>query len=215
LEVDCLRVEIGCARLKREIEFITAALNRGGTWNYEEITGALDKEFEEWQQRVAAEAANLQAARERLASLMTPQDAARIQKLYRQLVKELHPDIHPDRHPCLAPLWHRLQRANGNGDVAELELLELLLREERPEAPPSSFEVLESEIMTIKTRVQDIIQSLFDLRQAHPFTLAQLLNDPVLLEDKKKSFSEKLGGLSTREAALRDQLNTLMDGGSL
>jgi hypothetical protein len=214
IEVDCLRVEMACARVKREIEFITAALNRGGLWDYEEITRALDKEFAEWQQRIAAETTKLEAAQRRLAALMSPEDHTRFQKLYRKLVKELHPDIHPARHPRLAPLWDRLQRAHCNGDIAEFELIGILLRDEQAEAPPSSLDVLRKEIGGLKTSVEGLLKALFDLRRAYPFTLADLLNDSALIEDRKKSLSDKLRALSAREVALRDQLNELMDGAS-
>lgn len=212
--MECLTLEITCARLKREIALITAAQNRGGAWNYDEITSTLDKEFEEWQQRVAAESAKLEAARERLSSLMNLQDATRFQKLYRQLAKELHPDIHPERHPRLGPMWDRLQRGYANGDLAELELLEILLKDEAAESPPSSMEILRQEIATLKTQSQSLVEALFTLRQTHPFTLAALLNDLQLIEEKKSPLLAKRDSLADRKIALSDVLNKLLDGHS-
>lgn len=211
LEVACLQIELECARIKREIELITAAINSGAAWDYEKITAQLDKEFEEWQQRVAKEVKALDKAKARLANLMKPEDSAKIQKLYRSLVKELHPDVQPTRHPRLRPLWDRLQKAYQHSDIAEMELIEFLIRDEHPVAPPSSLEELHKDIEYLKTKCKLLVDALFKIRQTFPFTLADLLSDPVGLAEKQKALEEKLQPLEQRRTALKAHLNTLLD----
>lgn len=211
LEVSCLKLELECARIKREIELITAAINSGAAWDYEKITAQLDQEFEEWQQRVAKEVKALDEAKVRMAHLMKPEDSAKIQKLYRLLVKELHPDVQPTRHPRLRPLWDRLQKAYRHSDYAEMELIELLIRDEQAVALPSSLEELHADIEYLKTKCKLLVDALFKIRQTFPFTLADLLSDPVGLADKQKELEEKLIPLEQRRTVLKAHLNTLLD----
>jgi hypothetical protein len=211
LEVACLKTEFECARIKREIELITAAVNSGKSWDYEAITVQLDKEFQEWQQRVAKEMRTMEEARERLSSLMKPEDAEKFQKLYRSLVKQLHPDVQPQRHPRLRPLWDRLQRAYQGSDIDEMELIQILIKDEKPVATPGSVEELSKEIESLTEKCKLLVTALFTLRQTFPFTLAELLSDPVALADKKKTFEGMLRSLAQRKTELSSHLNTLLD----
>ena len=211
LEVTCLKVEFESARIKREIELITAAVNSGKTWDYDAITSTIDKEFLEWQQRVTMEINALEDAKRRLAGLMKPEDSVRFQKLYRTLVKQLHPDIQPDRHPRLRPLWDHLQAAYRNGDMAELELVEVLMKDEQSVKSDSSVEELQKEINSLTEKCKALVTAIFELRQAFPFTLANLLSDPVALNEKKLALETKLKALEQRKADLSTHLNILLD----
>ena len=212
LEVACLSAEMECARCKREIELITAATNRGTSWDYEEISRILDREFADWQAKVALEIKAVEKAKLRLSNLMNPESSKKFRELYRSLVKELHPDLHPTRHPRLRPLWDRLQRAYQAGDFEELELIAALLGGEEAVTLPASQELLREEIKLLKAKCKILIDALFSIRQKFPFTLADLLSDPVLLEAKQTTLQEKLHMSKDRRTALRSQLNLLLDG---
>ncbi len=211
LEVACLKAELECARIKREIELITSAVNSGSAWDYEKITSQLDQEFQEWQQRVAGQVRALEEAKERLSHLMKPEESEKLQKLYRSLVKQLHPDVQPTRHPRLRPLWDRLQRAYQNSDIEEMELIGLLIKDEQTVEPPSSVEELHKEIESLKTKCKSLVDALFKIRETFPFTLADLLSDPVGLAEKQKALEEKLRPLEERRTALLAHLNSLLD----
>lgn len=213
LEVSCVKLELECARIKREIELITAAINSGAAWDYEKITAQLDQEFDEWQQRVANEVKALDEAKERLAHLMKPEESVKFQKLYRSLVKELHPDVQPTRHPRLRPFWDRLQRAYQHSDYAEMELIELLIKDEQPVSAPGTLEELQKDIEYLKTKCKSLVDALFKIRQTFPFTLADLLSDPVGLAEKQKALEDKLQPLEQRRTVLLAHLNALLDSG--
>ena len=212
LEVACLSAEMECARLKREIELITAATNRGSSWDYEEITKKLDEEFAEWQAKITKEFKALDEAKERLANLMPPADAKKFRDLYRSLVKELHPDVHPDRHPRLRPLWDRVQRAYLASDLEEMELIRILLADESTDTSPVSIDILRSEVRRLKLKCQTLIDELFTIREKFPFTLAALLSDPVQMTEKHKLAEEKLHLLGKKRDGLKTHLSVLLDG---
>jgi len=209
LEVAYLQIELQCARLKREIELITAAVQSGAAWD--EITTWLDDEFEIWQQRVAKQVHTLEEARARPVNLIKPEDSDKIRTLYRSLVPQLHPDLQPARHPRLRPLWDRLQRAYRSGDLPEMEHLALLIKDAEPAPPSGSGAELLKEIKSLKTQINRLADALNKIRKAFPFTMADLLNDPVGLAEKQETFAEKLRPLEQRRTALLAQRNNLLN----
>ncbi len=213
LEVECLELEFHIARSLREIACITAALNRSEPVDLAAIHRQLGEEFREWQDRINRENRKLEAARERLSSLMGTKETAELRKRYRALTMQLHPDIHPERHPAMRNLWERLQTAYKNGDLEELELIGMLVENsDTSAADDSPGNGIGEEITRLKKLCQSLIDQLSRIRKEPPHTFRELLEDPEAVALKKSELEDQRVDLKKRAAALKDYLIHLTDG---
>lgn len=211
LEAELLGRQLESARYKREITLITAATNRGQSPDFGVIEEQLEQEFHEWRERLQAEKARVEAARQHRGQLLGPEESKRIQDQYRKLVKELHPDVHPERHPACRALWERLQVAYQNSDYAEMDLVELLLaKDELPEEMPAT--VLAEEVKRLTKRCGELVERLAVIRREPPLSYRDLLDDPEALQSRRKEVQQAVEAETARRDQLRAHLDGLLDG---
>lgn len=219
-----LRLECQAARLKRELELVQAALNRGEAPDYVDILRTLDDEFAAWLERLRAETTALLAARARLGSLRPAAESREFRQLYRQLVRRLHPDVNPAQPEAARHLWARVQEAHANGDLDELRALALLLdtllpgpadddaaAASSPGNPGALLPSLQRRADALTQQVRRLLAELAALPATWPFSLRPLLADPAWVATQIRAARERAAALDARCAALRAALNTLLD----
>ena len=95
LELFSLKIEVG--RLSRTTGLAQAAINRGQAPYWADIEIQLTVEFAQWQAEMDQKAAELNQAKDRADSLLSPEDSLKAKELYHRLVKRLHPNLNPDQ----------------------------------------------------------------------------------------------------------------------
>ena len=110
-ELERMETEITARRYKRQIELMQAAINRLESIEEKEIKKQLDDEFQEWYEKIEEQYQKVKKAEDSLKCLMSDEDNAEFNKLYRRLVFKLHPDLNPNQAKDEVNLWHRVQLA--------------------------------------------------------------------------------------------------------
>lgn len=91
----CLTVEIKI--LMRRIQLMQSYINKNVCPDKLHIEQQLEKQFEEYLQKIAQESEQLAAAKKYLteSSFLPPHIVQKIKEVYKAIVKKLHPDINP------------------------------------------------------------------------------------------------------------------------
>lgn len=205
LAVDLLREQIETRRLKRHIEILQAAANRGEIIVPEQVTAQLDREFLEWQERLLVQAREVEMARRRLSALLSVEETMELRRLYRKLAKLLHPDVNPHQTERVKSLWLQVRQAYEWCDVEQLRALLLLagdLAAPPVETGPDRLTPLAQRREAFKERIYLLLEKLARTRNEPPYTLAEHLNDPEWVAAQRKRLKEEIEQEKERGAAL-------------
>ena len=192
-ELGCMETEITARRCKRQIELIQAAVNRQESIEEDEIEKKLDDEFQEWYEKIEEQYRKVKEAEDRLKCLMSDEDNAEFNKLYRKLVFKLHPDLNPNRSKDEENLWHRVQLAYEGGDLDEMRSLEIIIDAQHETIElPSSKDVLQKRKEKLTNQIQKIINNMSELEQKFPFNIIDQLADNNWINTKIEEIQEQI-----------------------
>ena len=217
-ELQCLQAQVAAARARRKLEMARAALNRGQRPDWGEIEGRLELEFLTWQQRLREAAQCLEAAGERLKSLLPPADDRELKKLYYALVKALHPDVNPDLNEGQRRLWQRVQDAYAFADLDELRALALLAGRTGDQAITAggTIEGLRRQRTTLGKHDAELARRIDTLEAQPPFPLRESLADDAWVEARRAELEARAAGFAAQQAAsdaaLQEIVNSLTHG---
>jgi len=210
-ELEKLKAQFRVARLKRTIELVQAALNRGGKPDMIQIEAQVQEEQVLWEKKIHEAAAKLQSAEQRLANLLPDEQSAELKKLYHQLVKQLHPDLHPHQPAGDELLWQQVQDAYDAGDLEKLRALGLLLHNPQPpENTAGALEKLQTEQAMLEKRIAELETKIKQLESQPPFTLREDLENEVWIAMKRTTIEKETEPLQVQAAALEKHLATLV-----
>lgn len=209
LEVDLFTLEIANRRLRREIELIQAALNRGEAADPRAIREALDEELREWQLKVEDVCRKLESARTYMNGEPVENWKA-IKATYRKLVLALHPDLHPDLGEDALRLWHRVQRAYQHADLEELESLLLLAGQGASADPLAGVSDLEREKAALTRHVDQLLARIEEIYAGHPFNIEEKLDDPFWVDARRAEIGLRLQSERERQTRFRAMRTALL-----
>jgi len=188
-----METEITARRCKRQIEMIQAAVNRQESIEEDEIEKKLDDEFQEWYEKIEEQYQKVKKAEDRLKYLMSDEDNAEFNKLYRRLVFKLHPDLNPNQSKDEENLWHRVQLAYEGGDLDEMRSLAIIIDAQHDTIElPSSKDVLQKRKTKLTEQIQKIINNMSELEQKFPFNIVNKLADKEWINSKVEEIQEKI-----------------------
>ena len=196
-------------RLKREMELVRSS---DGEVDYDNISGALDDEFESCGEELDNAPKQLEWANKRFSAMMTMEQTQQFQARYRRLAERLHPGTRLVTGATADNLWERAQEAFATGEFAELEAIELLAEELPAEdiekRPP---EDLEDRVAKLKAANRETIDTISTMRQEWPFPLAAKLPDEEWVGSQRKEYEEKTAALIKERDVLAEELNRILD----
>ena len=212
-ELRCLHAQVVATRARRKLEMARAALNRGQRPDWTEIEGQLELEFLTWQQRLREAAQRVEAAGQRLKSLLPPADDRELKKLYYALVKTLHPDVNPHLDEKQRRLWLRVQDAYAFADLDELRALALLAGRTSDQAMGGggSIERLRHQRDVLDKHVAELERRIDTIEAQPPFPLRESLGDDAWVEARRAEIEARTTGFGMQQGASDAALQELME----
>ena len=206
-ELERFRVDLEVRRLRRTLELLQAALNRGESITRNKVAAQLAREYADWEHRMRELAAQLRHAENRLAALAGSEESAEVRRLYRALARRLHPDVNPHLTPEDRKLWLRVAEAYRNGDLDTLRAIMLITHDtpmrliEAETEPSDACAALRQQRDQLRGHVRRLLDETAALQTVFPFTERQNLADPAWIAQRQAAIQAEVQPLhETRQA---------------
>jgi hypothetical protein len=214
-EMRALTTQINMLRTRRRLEMVQAAINQGESPDPEHIETLLESEFASWQQQLREATERFEAARLRMAHLLTDEESKELKKLYYSLAKQLHPDVQPNLSEDQRRLWLRVQLAYEHSDLEELKALALLAKDYSSDvSTPHPMDALRRDREVLRGQIAALLQRIESCQAQPPFTLAARLEDVSWLLLRRQELDEAIKQNDARRMALEEQLGVLLHSSS-
>ena len=153
----------------------------------------------------------MKEAEDRLNCLMSDEENAEFNKLYRQLVFKLHPDLNPNQTKDEENLWHRVQLAYEGGDLEEMRSLAIILEAQHETIElPSSKDVLQKRKQKLTEQIQKTINTMSELEQKFPFNIIGKLADNDWVNTKVEEIQEQVNQWQEKCKHYEDLIKVLL-----
>ncbi len=210
LLTESFEAKIACIRLKKEIAWCQAQLNRGTKIDADAMKQDIDRIMAAFYRELEDMYAETKAAKdcERISGVTM----LAVKRIYRKLAKQLHPDINPMTagEPKLSELWNRISIAYNANDLEELRELEVLAAAALKEAGGGRIEVvipdIEEKIMVLEEQINEIVVT-------KPYILRDILDDPEAVEAKKEELKKERDEYLHYKEELSQMLSDLLQSG--
>lgn len=239
LELEIMEAVLRVRKLRRMIEVLQAARNRGEDPDYEEAVRTADSEYRAYEQEVhekAEEYRNASAGRtcgqadsdeeedaengeeEELqgADRYDREDKEELGALYRRIMKELHPDVNPDITQEELDLLHQAMEAYRNGDLETLRKIAAILDgrsiEDKVIEEVDQLRRIRDDLAFLKG---SLLAEIEDIRTSFPYTLKDFLNNKEAVRKKQEELRETLARWQEQEKILQERLDQLKTAGSI
>lgn len=239
LELEIMEAVLRVRKLRRMIEVLQAARNRGEDPDYEEAVRTADSEYRAYEQEVhekAEEYRNASAGRtygqadsdgnqdtengeeedQQGADKYDREDKEELGALYRRIMKELHPDVNPDITPEELDLLHQAMEAYKNGDIETLRKIAAILDgrsiEDKVIEEVDQLRRIRDDLAFLK---ESLLAEIEDIKTSFPYTLKDFLNNKEAVRKKQEELRETLARWQEQEKVLQERLDQLHTAGSV
>ena len=239
IELEIMEVVLRVRKLRRMIEVLQAARNRGEDPDYEEAVRTADSEYRAYEQEVhekAEEYRNASAGRtygqadsdgnqdtengeeedQQGADKYDREDKEELGALYRRIMKELHPDVNPDITPEELDLLHQAMEAYKNGDIETLRKIAAILDgrsiEDKVIEEIDQLRRIRDDLAFLK---ESLLAEIEDIKTSFPYTLKDFLNNKEAVRKKQEELRETLARWQEQEKVLQERLDQLHTAGSV
>ena len=201
--------KILCA--KRKIEIIQAFLNREQSYKIEEIEQQLDKEYQEYTQKLLEKQKEIDEARFKKSNhrgFLSDEESTELKKLYTYIVKKLHPDINPNTTEEQHAQFNDAVNAYKNGDLSELRIIYMLL--DKVSVTDTTIEKLQSRKEALLNEVHFLAGEIRKLKEAFPYCIKDLLQNEDDLQKKVDELSTMLSELREQHENIKNRLDSMI-----
>ncbi|MBR4765080.1 MAG: hypothetical protein IK087_12845 [Lachnospiraceae bacterium] len=238
LELEIMEAVLRVRKLRRMIEVLQAARNRGEDPDYEEAVRTADSEYRAYEQEVhekAEEYRNASAGRScgqaasdeedtengeeedlQGADRYDREDKEELGALYRRIMKELHPDVNPDITQGELDLLHQAMEAYRNGDLETLRKIAAILDgrsiEDKVIEEVDQLRRIRDDLAFLK---ESLLAEIEDIKTSFPYTLKDFLNNKEAVRKKQEELRETLARWQEQEKVLQERLDQLHTAGSV
>lgn len=217
LENDLYKWELRARRCKRKFALAQASVNRREPVMLDEIDNALDEEFAKWEAQLTERMnEQLQLLEASAGSRpLSPSDGRELKELHRKLIRRLHPDIHPNLPENAQRFFLIAQTAYENGDIDTLRVVDTATEdyEEQADTMDLSEDDAAIELAMAQAQLNVAREQLDVLKRSHPYTLAELLNDPVELMRRTHELKAEIERQKEVARVYEAKIAELMEGG--
>lgn len=179
-------------RIKRKIDIVQAKKNRQERIVLAMIDEQLDEEFAEYQQQLDEQIDKMNEALEHnKGKPLSAEENKEIKKLYRNIVKALHPDLHPDITSSQIQLFQNAVQAYEHGDLTSIRIIsEMVVEPDIPDQSENVMTALLKEKDRLTKSLEFIRKQISEIKSEYPYTMKELVQDPVQIAEKKAELEE-------------------------
>jgi hypothetical protein len=208
-ELELLQAQCELARIRRMVELVQASINRGEPFHLRQIQGTVELELLAWRHRIEERARRIEAAQFRLGHSLSPEEAAELKKLYRQLVKRLHPDVHPGASPAEQALWLQVIAAYEAADLPKLRALDVLTERELPPQVPQTIEALTAVREHLRSCLTSLLEQLAKVETERPFSMRAHWEDDAWVSQQRAEITGQIAAAKAHLIHLEKHLKQL------
>ena len=214
-QLNLLQLQLRIKALKRKIELIQAAINTQQPYNVDEIELIVAQELANLEEKLMKQTDVINAAKNLLSSLDTPQRSAEIKALFKQFAKQLHPDVNPDLTPEQIELWHKIKDAYKYGDLEQLKALQVVYEKELNQLKKQVGELSEVEILlrneVMKEGIKVLYEQINEIRLQYPFTIEEQIRNEEWVEKEVQKIYDQVAQLTNYEKELVENYSRLIN----
>lgn len=172
--------------LKRKLEMIQAAVNRGKKPKMDSIQKVLEAEADEYNAHLRFRAAEIKKLSSVTFTELSDNDAAQAKVLYQQIVRALHPDLNPNATETDCENLQQAVEAFAVGDVATLEAVAAVLELSGKMNPKTegTMEELEKQRDHLAATAEKLADQLKKIKGEFPMNQEVLLQNQDLIDEK-------------------------------
>ncbi|MFA1014828.1 J domain-containing protein [Dubosiella newyorkensis] len=182
LRLEMLKVEIEIAKIKKEMEYLVRKKNRNESYDLEEMDDFVNQALEGMKaqyERMKEEQAQLKNKK-----MLSQEEVKEVKRLYRRLVKLVHPDLNPHQTKEQKELWHQLQEAYRNNDLAWLRELNVLIV-----FKTKGHE--EVEIEDLEDKIEAVREEIALLKEEDLYQMRELVFDEEWIDAYKEQYERE------------------------
>ncbi|WP_305204537.1 J domain-containing protein [Dubosiella newyorkensis] len=182
LRLEMLKVEIEIAKIKKEMEYLVRKKNRNESYDLEEMDDFVNQALEGMKaqyERMKEEQAQLKNKK-----MLSQEEVKEVKRLYRRLVKLVHPDLNPHQTKEQKELWHQLQKAYRNNDLAWLRELNVLIV-----LKTKGHE--EVEIEDLEDKIEAVREEIALLKEEDLYQMRELVFDEEWIDAYKEQYERE------------------------
>ena len=182
LRLEMLKVEIEIAKIKKEMEYLVRKKNRNESYALEEMDDFVNQALEGMKaqyERMKEEQAQLKNKK-----MLSQEEVKEVKRLYRRLVKLVHPDLNPHQTKEQKELWHQLQKAYRNNDLAWLRELNVLIV-----LKTKGHE--EVEIEDLEDKIEAVREEIALLKEEDLYQMRELVFDEEWIDAYKEQYERE------------------------
>ncbi|MEO6488995.1 MAG: J domain-containing protein [Ferruginibacter sp.] len=197
--VQRLQAQLRIKALHLKIEKLTAFLNLQQPVDIIQIELEVAATLAEAEARIMIDVAKIDAAKQMLSHLSTPERSTELRKLYRELAKQLHPDVNDNLTAEQVQVWHLVKEAYEQGDLEKLKAMRVVYERELQQTAAAENELEEPQLTlrlsVLKEGIKVLQEEVIAISSVFPFTIEANIKDEdwvVAETDKIKRELEKL-----------------------
>jgi hypothetical protein len=213
LEYAVFEYQCKVLRIRRKIEIIQASLNRNQSYNIAEIEKQLDKEYQEYAQKLLEKQKEIEKARLKNSNygrLLTDEETSEFKKLYTLIVKKLHPDINPDTTEEQHSQFIDAVNAYKNADLSELRIIYLLLEKTSVIETVNSMDKLKTRKEILLNEKEYLLIEIQKIKEIFPYSIKDLLQDETKLPEKINELSDQLAEYQKQYKTQESRLGVML-----
>ncbi|MDR1510928.1 MAG: hypothetical protein LBS53_14990 [Synergistaceae bacterium] len=215
LRVELLLAQVNMMKARRMIALMRSAIDKGGVLSPDALDRRLEREFREWDKRMAHEAAQIEGAKARFSSLSPSEEENDVRAIFRALCRKMNPDINPDQSDEAKGFWPSVYSAYTSGDLFHLKAL-LMMSDDYPDSydMPCNMGAMRENRAALKVKINMIEAQLQNAKQHPVFEWMSLLGDAERLGSEQNRLRSEIGRVKAQHSALLDMQRSLEQRGA-
>ncbi len=204
--------KIACIERKKMLSYCMIYRNRGESVDMKKVQEQIKRDMSEYMHQLRDMIADNEACKNM--KKIPEHEVTKVRQIYRRIAKKIHPDKNPltEQHEELMELWQRNVTAYNCNDLKELEEIEVLVDKALEALGQGQTEIT---IPDIDFKIEKLYEEIEKIKTTDPYQYRELLNDPILVQEKKEALDEELNEYKDYAKQLDQELKQfIVEGGT-